>query len=67
MENQVTALQVRRMDELMKKVSDQAESVGLRPLFAQEIYNVIHEESVKLQAEQMRSFLKTEDNAKNDK
>lgn len=66
MENKVTALQVRRMDELMKKVADQATSVGLRGAFAQEIYNVIHEESVKLQAEQMRSFLMTEDGAKSE-
>lgn len=66
MDNKVTALQVRRMDELMKKVSEQATSVGLRALFAQEIYNVIHEESVKLQTEKMRSFLKTEDDAKTD-
>jgi chorismate mutase len=58
MKNNVTALQVHRMDEMMKRITDLAEKVGLRGLFAHEIYNVIHEESVKVQTEMMRSFLK---------
>ncbi len=58
MKNNVTALQVHRMDEMIKKVSDLAKSMGLRGQFAHELYHVIHEESVKIQTEMMRSFLK---------
>jgi chorismate mutase len=58
MENNVTALQVHRMDEMYKRISELSENIGLRSQFAHEIYNVIHEESVKLQTEMMRSFLK---------
>ncbi len=58
MKNNVTALQVHRMDEMMKRITDLAEKIGLRGLFAHELYNVIHEESVKVQTEMMRSFLK---------
>jgi len=64
MDNQVTALQVHRMDEMIKRISQKAENVGLRTLFAEELYNVIHEESVKLQTEKMRSFLTETDSDK---
>lgn len=62
MKNNVTALQVHRMDAMIKRISDMAQDIGLRSQFAQEIYNVIHEESVKLQTEMMRSFLKENGN-----
>lgn len=62
MKNNVTALQVHRMDAMIKRISDMAQDIGLRSQFAQEIYNVIHEESVKLQTEMMRSFLKKNGN-----
>ena len=58
MKNNVTALQVHRMDEMYNRISTLSENIGLRSQFAHEIYNVIHEESVKLQTEMMRSFLK---------
>lgn len=58
MKNNVTALQVHRMDAMINKIANTAENLGLRSQFAQELYNVIHEESVKIQAEMMRSFLK---------
>lgn len=58
MKSNVTALQVHRMDTMMKKIGEMAEKVGLRPEFVEEIYHVVHEESVKVQTEMMRSFLK---------
>ena len=60
MKNRVTALQVHRMDAMMKKISEKADKVGLRSEFVEEVYHVVHEESVKLQTEMMRSFLKKE-------
>jgi len=53
--NNVTALQVKRMDEMLKKRMQQADNAGLRADFAKEIYHVIHEESVKKQTEMMLS------------
>ncbi|MEC7275388.1 MAG: chorismate mutase [Bdellovibrionota bacterium] len=61
MKNHVTALQVHRMDEMINKVKALAENMGLRGQFANELYHVIHEESVKIQAEMMRSFLKEQE------
>tara|TARA_Y100000748_G_scaffold215720_1_gene180995 strand:- start:348 stop:1355 length:1008 start_codon:yes stop_codon:yes gene_type:complete len=58
MKNSVTALQVQRLDAMMKRIGDKAKKVGLRHEFVEEIYHVVHEESVKLQTEMMRSFLK---------
>lgn len=58
MKNNVTALQAHRMDELYKRIDNLADNIGLRTQFAHELFNVIHEESVKLQTEMMRSFLK---------
>ncbi len=61
MKNNVTALQVHRMDAMMNKISEMAEKVGLRPEFVEEVYHVVHEESVKVQTEMMRSFLINQD------
>lgn len=58
MKNKVTALQVNRMDKMYKRIASLSEKIGLRSQFAEELYNVVHEESVKLQTEMMRSFLK---------
>jgi chorismate mutase len=58
MKNKVTALQVHRMDTMMKKIGEMAKRVSLRSEFVEEIYHVVHEESVKVQTEMMRSFLK---------
>ena len=52
-ENNVTAFQVHRMDQLMKNRMKIAEAMGLRPDYIKEIYNVIHEESVKKQTDIM--------------
>jgi chorismate mutase len=51
--NNITALQIHRMDEMLRKRMEQADKVGLRSDFAKEFYNVIHEESVKKQTEMM--------------
>lgn len=49
----ITALQVHRMDELMNKRMQIAEALGLNPQYIKEIYNVIHDHSVKVQTEMM--------------
>ncbi len=54
-ENHVTALQVHRMDQMIKNRIELAERIGLRKEFIQEVYHVIHEESVKQQTEIMRA------------
>jgi len=53
--NRVTALQVKRMDEIIQRQMNQAQSVGLRPEYVQEIYRTIHEESVKCQTDMMHA------------
>ena len=59
--NNVTALQVHRMDQMMKRRMEQAAEVELRGEFIKEIYNIIHEESVKIQTELMRQHLVKEE------
>lgn len=54
--NNVTALQVKRMDEMLKRRMEQAKTAGLREEFAREVYNLIHEESVKLQTQLMQEL-----------
>ena len=49
----ITALQIHRMDELMKKRIQLADSMGLNSEFVKELYNVIHDHSVKIQTEMM--------------
>jgi len=53
--NQVTALQVQRFKELMDKRERQAFDLGLSSEFARELYQLIHNESVKVQTEQAKS------------
>lgn len=57
----ITALQVHRMDALMKKRMQIAEALGLNPEYIKEIYNVIHDHSVKVQTEMMLDADKKED------
>ncbi|MBL6991101.1 MAG: bifunctional 3-deoxy-7-phosphoheptulonate synthase/chorismate mutase type II [Bacteriovoracaceae bacterium] len=54
----ITALQVGRMDELMKLRMAKGESIGLRPEYIKEIYNSIHGESVQVQTELMKEHKK---------
>lgn len=50
----VTALQVSRMDAILKKQTEKALEMQLNPEHIHEIYRSIHEESVRLQTEMMR-------------
>ncbi len=50
----VTALQVSRMDAILKKQTQKALEMKLNPDHIHEIYRSIHEESVRLQTEMMR-------------
>lgn len=50
----VTALQVSRMDAILKKQTEKAREMQLNPDHIHEIYRSIHEESVRLQTEMMR-------------
>lgn len=52
--NNVTAFQVKRMDEIMHRQIEVGQSLGLRPEYIQDIYATIHEESVKKQTDMMR-------------
>lgn len=47
--NNVTALQVHRMDQLMNNRINAGKSIGLDENFIKELYHVIHEESVRQQ------------------
>lgn len=53
--NNITALQVHRMDQLMNNRISSGVKIGLREKFIKEIYNVIHEDSVKTQNEIMNA------------
>jgi chorismate mutase len=48
-ENNVTAFQLKRMDKVLKDRKAQAEKLGLRPEYIEELYNTVHAESVKIQ------------------
>ncbi len=49
----VTALQVKRMDQIIQKQMKLAEDLDLRPDYVQDIYRTVHEESVRTQTEMM--------------
>ena len=55
-QNNVTALQVGRMDELMRARTEMAQELGLSAKYIKEIYNLIHDESVKNQTDIMRKM-----------
>jgi chorismate mutase len=57
MRNNVTALQIHRLEKMMKERLNVAEKLGLSRDFIEGIYGVIHEESVKMQTEMMRASL----------
>lgn len=55
MKNNITALQVSRFDQMMEKIVNVlAPKTKLRSEFAREIFQVIHDESVRKQTEMMR-------------
>jgi chorismate mutase len=53
--NGVTAVQITRWDEIMRKRTELGAALGLRPDYVQEIYRTVHEESVKTQTDMMRA------------
>lgn len=50
-EQKITALQRNRFDQLMKERMDAGKSLGLEELFIKEIFDAIHDQSVKLQTD----------------
>ncbi|MBC7537790.1 MAG: bifunctional 3-deoxy-7-phosphoheptulonate synthase/chorismate mutase type II [Bacteriovorax sp.] len=50
-EQKITALQRNRFDQLMKERMDAGKSLGLDELFIKEIFDAIHDQSVKLQTD----------------
>lgn len=50
-EQKITALQRNRFDQLMKERMDSGKSLGLEELFIKEIFDAIHEQSVKVQTD----------------
>lgn len=53
-DNNVTAVQISRMNEIMQQRTAQGEQLGLRPEYIQEMFRIVHEESVKRQTDMMR-------------
>jgi chorismate mutase len=52
--NGITALQLQRLDKMLKERIDQARKIGLSEELAHDIYHLIHENSVKRQIEIMK-------------
>ncbi|PIP88736.1 MAG: 3-deoxy-7-phosphoheptulonate synthase [Bdellovibrionales bacterium CG22_combo_CG10-13_8_21_14_all_38_13] len=57
-ENNVTPLQMQRMGALMEKRLSQGQSAGLHADYVKELFDTIHEESVRIQTELMNTGLK---------
>lgn len=55
-ENNVTPLQVERMDQIIRERKKWAQEQGLGEKFARTLFDVIHEESVRTQTDIMNSF-----------
>ncbi len=53
--NNVTAVQISRMNDIMDRRTDHGKKLGLRPEYIQEVWRTIHEESVKTQTDMMRA------------
>ncbi|MEK6625547.1 MAG: chorismate mutase, partial [Bdellovibrionota bacterium] len=49
----VTALQINRMDRLMKNRTEYAQKIGLDPTYIERIFQIVHAESVRFQSERM--------------
>lgn len=54
-DNNVTTLQVNRWDEIMKNRSETAKKLGLNDEFIQEVFKLVHEESIRKQTEIMKA------------
>lgn len=54
--NNITPLQLSRMDSLMKERVQLGKSYGLKEKYIEELYNLIHTESVKVQTQIMNDF-----------
>jgi chorismate mutase len=52
-ESNVTALQINRMDKMMKRRIEQAEELNLSQSYIKELYSIIHDHSVKTQTDIM--------------
>jgi chorismate mutase len=59
--SQVTALQVGRMDQLLKQRIEKGVSLGLEGQFVNDIFHVIHEESVRIQTDIMKNLKKNKE------
>ncbi|MBI2522245.1 MAG: bifunctional 3-deoxy-7-phosphoheptulonate synthase/chorismate mutase type II [Bdellovibrio sp.] len=49
----VTALQINRMDRLMKNRTEYAQKIGLDPTYIERIFQIVHAESVRFQSDRM--------------
>lgn len=54
--NNITPLQLNRMDSLMKERVQLGKSFGLKEEYVEALYNLIHTESVKVQTQMMNDF-----------
>lgn len=54
-ENNVTTLQVGRWDEIMKNLSSLAQKMNLSETYIQDLFKIIHEESIRKQTEIMKA------------
>lgn len=57
-EQKITALQINRFDQLMKERIDAGKVLGLEELFIKEIFDAIHDQSVKIQTDIFESSKK---------
>jgi chorismate mutase len=55
-DNNVTTLQVKRWDDIMKNRQDQAGKLGLNEAFIAEVFKIVHEESIRKQTEIMKAI-----------
>jgi len=54
-DNNVTTLQVKRWDEIMKNRSELAKKLGINEEFVVEVFKLVHEESIRKQTEIMKA------------
>ena len=54
-DNNVTTLQVKRWDDIMKNRSDLAKKLGVNEEFVVEVFKLVHEESIRRQTEIMKA------------
>jgi len=55
-ENSVTILQLERWNTIIKNIVQQAENLGMDTEFPKKIYQLVHEESIRIQTEVMNRF-----------